>query len=133
MRRDSGFTLVEVLVATTMVAVAVGGLGYMWSAAAGVNRSAKRSTYAALLAAEKMEELRALPLDDPALAASPPEALRTDAEGYYDAPLEGYRRRWLVAPLPSYPLDARVLHVLVWSAGDPGEASLVTIKTRKVE
>lgn len=133
MRRDSGFTLVEVLVATTMIAMAVGGLGYLWSAAAAVNRSAKRSTVAALLAAEKMEQLRALPFDDPALAASPANALRADAEGYFDVPAQGYRRRWHVAPLPAYPLNAVVVHVMVWSVGDPGEASLVTIKTRKVE
>jgi prepilin-type N-terminal cleavage/methylation domain-containing protein len=133
MRRDSGFTLVEVLVATTMVAVAVGGLGYLWTAAAGVNRSARRSTLAALFAVEKMEQLRALPFEDRALAASPADALRNDADGYFDVPAEGYRRRWHIAPLPSYPANALVVHVMVWRIGDPGEASLVTIKTRKIE
>jgi prepilin-type N-terminal cleavage/methylation domain-containing protein len=133
MRRSSGFTLVEVLVAMTIAVVAVGALAYLGSAATAVNRTARRSTVAALLASDKLEHLRALAFDDGELAPSPADALQADADGFHDTPAEGYRRRWFIAPLPGYPLTARVIHVVVSTVGDAGEASLVTIKARKAE
>ncbi len=131
--RTLGFTLVEVLVAMSIAVVAVGALAYLMSAATAVNRSARRSTFAALLAADKMEQLRALAFDDGQLARSPADALRADADGFHDTPAEGYRRRWFIAPMPGYPASALVIHVVVSVLGDPGEASLVTIKSRKAE
>jgi prepilin-type N-terminal cleavage/methylation domain-containing protein len=133
MQRDSGFTLVEVLVAAMLLTVGMGAIAYLVIAATRVNGVARRSTYAALLAADKLEELRALPFDDPALAVSPPGALTVDADGFHDVPVEGYRRRWTIAPLASHPANALALHVLAWSPGDPGEASLIAIKARKAE
>jgi prepilin-type N-terminal cleavage/methylation domain-containing protein len=133
MRRTAGFTLVEVLVAMTIAVVAVGALAYLLSAATTVNRSARRSTFAALLAADKMEQLRALAFDDGHLAASPADALQADADGFHDSPAEGYRRRWFIAPMPGYPASALVIHVVVSVIGDAGEAGLVTIKARKAE
>jgi prepilin-type N-terminal cleavage/methylation domain-containing protein len=137
MRRSTrftrGFTLVEVLVAMAIAVVAVGALAYLLSAATTVNRSARRSTFAALLAADKLEQLRALAFDDASLAPSPADALSTDADGFHDTPAEGYRRRWLIAPLPGYPATALVIHVVVSAVGDAGDASLVTIKAKKAD
>ena len=133
MKRDAGFTLVEVLVAMAIAVVALGALAYLLSAATRVNRSARRSTMAALLAADKVEYLRALTFDDLELTPSPADALRVDADGFHDAPAEGYRRRWLIAPMPGYPATALVIQVVVSIAGEAGEASLVTIKARKAE
>jgi len=137
MRRASGFTrgftLVEVVVAMTIAIVAIGALAYLLSAATTVNRAARRSTFAALLAADKIEQLRALAFDDVELAASPVDALQTDADGFHDTPAEGYRRRWLIAPMPGYPASALVIHVVVSIVGDAGQASLITIKSRKAE
>src|SRR5262245_16885789 len=132
-RSTLGFTLVEVLVAMTIAVVAVGALAYLLSAATAVNRTARRSTFAALLAADKMEQLRALAFDDGQLAPSPADALQVDADNFHDTPAEGYRRRWFIAPMPGYPESALVVHVVVSVVGDTGEASLVTIKSKKAE
>src|SRR5262245_65599570 len=128
MRRESGFTILEVLVAATILVVAVSALASLLSSTTAVNVSARHATRAVLLAMEKMEQLRALPFDDPALAASPPGTLEADVAGFSDAPADGYRRRWSIAPLDALPASACVVQVLVWSPGDPSEASLVTIK-----
>lgn len=114
-----------------MLAVAAGALAYLLSAATRVNMSARRSTFAALLATEKIEELRALPFDDPALAPSPPDALRTDADGFHDVPAGGYRRRWAIAPIAGHPAAALAVQVVVWADGDSNEASLISVKARK--
>jgi len=137
MRRASGcsrgFTLVEVLVAMAIAVVAVGALAYLVSAATMVNRTARRSTFAALLAADKLEQLRALAFDAAELTASPADALSADADGFHDTPAEGYRRRWLIAPLPGYSATALVIHVVVSVVGEAGEASLITIKAKKAD
>ena len=130
-RSDSGFSLLETLVAAAILTTAVGSLVAALSAASRANQSAKRSTYAAILAADRMEQLRSLPLDDPALQPSPPDALTADVDGCHDAPVEGFRRRWSVIPLADHPADSVAVHVLVWSPGDAAEARLVTIRTRK--
>jgi Tfp pilus assembly protein PilV len=57
----SGFTLLEVLVATTLLFVAVASLAGLSVMATQANAHAKTTTFAALLAARKIEELRALP------------------------------------------------------------------------
>ena len=127
----SGFTLIEVLVACTIfIAVAV-GVAHLFTAATAANAAARAVTYASILAMEKMEQLRALPIGDAAVAISPPDSLDIDAPGYSDTPLAGYWRRWKVARLPSQPDEAVAISVVVRRAGGPGDARLATIKVRK--
>jgi len=57
---ESGFSLVEVLIATTVFAVAVGGLADVCAVATRANANAKATSVASLMAAQKMEQLRAL-------------------------------------------------------------------------
>ena len=158
-----GFTLLEVLVATTLLFVAVAALAGLSLMATRANVTAKTTTLAALLAAQKIEQLRGLawgydalkqPRSDPALAASPPDALTQNTAGYYDfldasgvslggglAPPAGaaFVRRWSIQPLPSNPANALVFQVLVRrvpaSASGPApvfadEAALTTVRTR---
>lgn len=129
--KNDGFTLIEVLVSATLLTVAVVALGHVFIASAAANAGSKTVTVATMLASEKLEELRALWFSDPALAISPPSALETDTVGYFDEPSPGYRRRWSVEWLPAHPDEAVVLRVLVTRPKLPGEARLVTIKTRK--
>jgi prepilin-type N-terminal cleavage/methylation domain-containing protein len=134
---ERGFTLLEVLIATTIVSVALVSLAQLFVLSAHANRSAKATTAAALLALQKMEQLRSLswsvdvrgsPLTDPSLAASSSDALRLNTAGFFDfvdgvgrslgeapAPPPGamYLRRWSVEPLPTDAGNVLVLQVLV--------------------
>ncbi len=58
---DRGFTLIEVLVALVLVSVLVAGAMGLLAKAAAVIRLARVSTTAALLAMQKVEQLRAAP------------------------------------------------------------------------
>jgi prepilin-type N-terminal cleavage/methylation domain-containing protein len=155
----NGFSLLEVLFATTILTVAVMSLAQVIAVATHANASARTSTLATMLAAQKMEQLRALtwsfdaagvPVSDltsgiVGLSPSPPGALERDVDGYSDwldasgramrnAGAAAFVRRWSVAPLPTNP-DTLLLQVLVAGlAGSPvraGAARLVTVKTRK--
>lgn len=57
---ESGFSLLEVLVATTVFAVAVAGLADVCAMATRANATARATTVATMLAVQKMEQLRAL-------------------------------------------------------------------------
>jgi prepilin-type N-terminal cleavage/methylation domain-containing protein len=159
MRRGAnsrGFSLLEVLFATTILTVAVISLAHVFAVAVRANAAARTSTVAALLAAQKMEQLRALPWGFDAagapvsdtttggagLSPSPSGALDRDVNGYSDlldasgrkvlhAGAAAFVRRWSVAPLPSHP-DTLVLQVMVARADvSSADVRLVTVKTRK--
>jgi len=59
-RRESGFTLVEVLVASLLLIVAATGIAQLVGITARANHRAKGQTTTAFLAAQKMEQLRSL-------------------------------------------------------------------------
>ena len=103
-----GFSLVETLVATTILVVALAGLAQLFSVAAHANAGSKKTTLAAVLAEQKMEQLRGLawgfdalgrPLSDTStdttspteapwggtgLGPSPSDSLARNASGYCD-------------------------------------------------
>jgi type II secretory pathway pseudopilin PulG len=135
--RACGFTLLEVLVATTLLFAAVAALAGLSMMATHANTVAKTTTLAALLAAQKMEHLRALtwgydalgnPRSDAGLTASPADAISQNSAGYYEfldasgrplgegaspPPQAAFVRRWSIQPLPSNPANALVLQVVV--------------------
>jgi len=57
---NGGFSILEVLVAITIMTVAVAGLAQMVALSTRANTSARATTYAAVLAQQKMEQLRSL-------------------------------------------------------------------------
>ena len=57
---DRGFSLLEVLFATTMLVVGVAGLAQLFALSTRTNTSARATTFASLLAQQKMEQLRGL-------------------------------------------------------------------------
>src|ERR1043166_4220241 len=57
---EGGFSLLEVLVATTMMAVGLTALAQLFALSTRTNHSARTTTYAAVLAQQKMEQLRGL-------------------------------------------------------------------------
>jgi prepilin-type N-terminal cleavage/methylation domain-containing protein len=126
-----GFSLIETLVATTIVAVGVTALAQLFVLAIGANARAKQTTRATVFAQHKMEELRA----EPALTPSPPDTLDRNTHGYHDTsagevPLI---RRWSVEPLPAAPDGTFVLQVRVLAAGRSGargEVQLTSVVRR---
>ena len=130
MRKSSaGFSLIETLVATTLLTVAVGGLAQLATGAASTNQRARSTTLATLLATSKADELLAVPWHaQAALARHDNLTLDRSVAGFYDllnadgvpAPLDhgdapsgvAYVRRWSVRALDQ-PGDALVLEVVV--------------------
>jgi prepilin-type N-terminal cleavage/methylation domain-containing protein len=132
-----GFSLLEVLIATTVVAVALTSLAQVFVVSAHANSSARAMTVAALLALQKMEQLRSftwsvdaggMPISDARLAPSASDALRVNTAGFFDfvdgagrslgqaaAPpvTARYLRRWSIEPLPADADDLLVVQVLV--------------------
>jgi prepilin-type N-terminal cleavage/methylation domain-containing protein len=89
--RRSGFTLLEVMVALLLFAGAFLAVAQLLSVAARAADQSRAMSIAATLAAQKLEQLRALswgydidgaPLDE--LPFSPPGSLAADAEGFVD-------------------------------------------------
>ena len=151
--RVNGFSLVEVLIATSVLAAVLVGVGHVSAMATRANHLARLSTQSAALAAGKMEELRAVPSMN--LQPSPTGALSSNQAGYFDVidatgrvldesawtPLNrAYVRRWAVTSIDS---SLRVLEVLaspwpeVGETGDPsrpaGATYLVSVRGSRGE
>jgi prepilin-type N-terminal cleavage/methylation domain-containing protein len=58
--RESGFSLIEVLLATSLMAVALVSLAQLFAISTRNNVAARYSTFTSMLAEQKMEQLRAL-------------------------------------------------------------------------
>jgi prepilin-type N-terminal cleavage/methylation domain-containing protein len=143
--KDRGFSLLEVLVAISILAVGVSAGAQLFLLAASANTRARLTTLASTLAQQKMEELLSA-----APAPSPEGSLGTDIPGYYDmldaggrAPGSVFTRRWAVESLPEHPGEAFVFQVLVTSDPEratadsgapgtrsPGQVRLLTVQTR---
>ncbi|RPI53557.1 MAG: prepilin-type N-terminal cleavage/methylation domain-containing protein [Acidobacteria bacterium] len=95
---ERGFSLVEVLISTVLVAGAIATLAHLLAVSAGTNAIAHHLTTAAVYAEQKLEQLRS----DPALNDAPRHVEHLDADGTLmctGAPVCGgavYRREWSV-------------------------------------
>ena len=138
-----GFSLVEVMVASAILACAVLSVAQVVAAATSSTAGARGVSEATMLAWQKVDELRALaftyddaggPVTDDALAPSPGGTLGRDTAGYVDHPEtlgRRYRRRWAIT-LASGDPDAVILRVRVLDVGRDEElASVATIRTRR--
>lgn len=113
---DRGFSLVEVLVANVILAVGVLSVAQLFTLAIASNIAAAHRTEAAILASQKLEELRAMPW------GREQESGNSDTAGVY-------ARHWSIEPLSGNPRSL-VLHVRVtWNGLDA--AHLVTAKTKR--
>jgi uncharacterized protein (TIGR02598 family) len=131
--RADGFSLVEVMVATCVLAVGLVALVQLSLLAQAANRAAALVTVAAMLAQNKMEQLRAMGW---------PDAGASCCE-YFDvhgAPLPAgagppvgtaFVRRWAIDALSAFPESARVLQVWVAPATGASPVRLVGIRARR--
>jgi len=133
--------LVEVLIASSLLAAVCASLPAAFASAAEASLAAGQTTLAAILAAQKVEELRAVPF----AAAGPLESSDLiDAGGHVvDNPRSqaAFRRLWRTELLAGSPAQTLVIVVLVapYRARPPmlidtpprGAARFVTLRTRK--
>ncbi len=105
---DAGFTLVETVVAAGVLAVGLVSLSQLVVIATHVTMAAGTLTTSAVMAQQKMEQLRAIDWD--ALALSPPGALDEDIPGYVEDLDPDGRRRGAIAAVSDH---ARVIQVVV--------------------
>jgi len=159
--RQAGFTLVEVLVAMTLMACVAMGVAEIFAVTLAATQSARTQTSALVLASQKMEQLRALAWGGGDLSPSPGGALSNNTNGYVDyLDVRGrivgagasvpagatFIRRWAVASLPADSANSIVLQVLVTTRKRDAEARagggarqrmrddalLTTVRTRTV-
>jgi|SRR5687767_7804628 hypothetical protein len=154
----SGFSLIEALIASVLVASALVGLAHLIVVGAQQALNSRRAASALTLAQSKLEHLRRVPwtyapdgsrVSSTDLTESPALSLDEDAAGYVDyldAFGEGVRpgsdavpeyvRRWAILPLQPGSRDTLVLRVCVFTlvAGVPERtpaACVSAIRTRK--
>jgi len=115
-----GFSLVEVLIATTITVVALAGLAQLFVIAAAANRAARMRTIAVLLARDKMEELRGAD-DEIAGGADFMNGRGEWLGGSTPPPGTVFVRRWSVSPGAGLPPRSRLLVVWITQSGASNE------------
>lgn len=99
-RSERGFTLVETLVAATVLMVALVAVAQLMAVSVGMHRIGRDSARATRLAQDKFEELMKLNFATSA-AIQIGGSLDANAPNYFDVPAaSGFTRRWLVAAGP---------------------------------
>ncbi len=130
LRSECGFSLLEVLIACTILIVALLSLAQLLSLATAANAAARRATFSAVFAAEKLEELRTLTWESVRRQAG-------ESVDYLDGsgrPVQGaaaatYGRRWRIEPLAEDPNNSLVIQVIV--SGRRDEVRIADVRTRK--
>lgn len=151
-RGQTGFSLVETLVSVALMATALVALAQLAATATAENLLSRSASHAALLAHQKMEQLRAAP----ALTPSPAASLDQNHEGWVEfldaqgriagigsSPPPGttFVRRWAVQPLAATSRIGVAVHVrvapFITGAGSTGsqraagEARVSSVITRE--
>jgi type II secretory pathway pseudopilin PulG len=128
---ESGFSLVESVVACALLTVGVLSLAQLFAMAVSMNISSRHATLAIVLASQKLEELRTT-------AEPMPGVEFLDARGGAISPADdaqppdsAFIRRWTIDPLPVDPLSSAVVHVIVTPVGaGVRDVSLVSVRWR---
>jgi prepilin-type N-terminal cleavage/methylation domain-containing protein len=82
-RHQSGFTLVETMVAIVVLAAGMMGVAALMSQMSSSGHHSRYMSLAAVLANEKLEDLNKYPSDDPAVSSAG-GSLAADTAGYFD-------------------------------------------------
>jgi type IV pilus assembly protein PilV len=95
MQNDAGFTIIEVVIAISILAVGLLGVAAMQTSAIQVNSAAGQMTARMNWAQDRMEELKAMPFSDPWLeAAGNPPGVDSAGNTHEQITSDGYAVRW---------------------------------------
>ena len=127
----------EVLIAIGLLATAIASLAHLFAVATRANLDAGDTTWATVLAAQKIEELRAEPFPEP-FTGQFVDYLDAGGIRLGDPGADGraYTRRWWIEPLAFAPDNTIAITVVVSRYRGVEEdgydaARLVTLRTRK--
>lgn len=126
MRDVRGFSLVEVVVATGLLATGLLALAHVMAAAVAANVAARNTTYATVLAGQKVEEMRATRDLAGSIDAIDERGVVVGAGDPRSRTV--YRRTWTAQPLPGAP-NVFVIQVRVQpavAASGRGDTARVT-------
>jgi prepilin-type N-terminal cleavage/methylation domain-containing protein len=160
MKRQEGFTLLEVLIAFSVLSVGVGALAQLSMLAIRAADNARRASVASVAADQKLETFNALSwgyddfgvaVQDAALGVSTGDSLARNSDGYFDYldaagrvvdeggedadDKRAFVRRWSIQPMPGHPLTTIVIEVLVvpmLSGSDPPSSRALQRGARRV-
>ena len=125
---ERGFSLIEVMIAAGMVAGAFAALAQVFAMSIASNVSARSGSAATVLAAQKMEQLRALPWGARAPGVDYLDPAGTVlGEGGASPPGAVYARRWSVELAG----EGNEIVLKVRVTGGNNASGLVTIRTRQ--
>ncbi len=133
-RYEDGFSLVEALVAATVLTVGLVSLAQLMILARSGGQAAWVTTAASILAQDQMEQLRTIVWPAEASAGccdffdGNAQAIGTSGDA---PPGTQYVRRWSIDPLASAAGNAVVLQVWVTAPRSAGEVHLVSVRSRK--
>jgi len=100
--QESGFSLVEVMVAMVVFLVTAVGLAQLLALTTRMHLQAENTTEATRLAEGKIAELTTLDFaTDPSIQITEADVLSTDVPNYFDTPENGVTRRWSVVAGPT--------------------------------
>jgi type IV pilus assembly protein PilV len=109
MQNDAGFTIIEVVIAISILAVGLLGVAAMQTSAIQVNSAAGRMTTRINWAQDKMEELKALAFSDPWLEAAGNPPGEDSAGNTHEQISDGYAVRWEIAEDEPVPNTKRIV------------------------
>jgi len=128
---QDGFSLLEAVVAAGLVAGACAALAQLLAISIANNVSARSTSVAAVLAAQKMEQLRESPWETAGAGIDyVGETGNVLGRGGTMPPAPAYVRRWTADPLPAS-ADVLVIQVTVTTKQGRQAARVVTLRARK--
>lgn len=92
--REGGFTLIEVLIATVILTIALVSIAELMAITLRMQMMGRNETSAIRFAQSKVDELVAVNFTNATVAVG--GSLTTDATSYFDTPAGGYTRRWQI-------------------------------------